>query len=242
MDVIRRPGFAREDLRARYDIKEVIEDDWHSHTDSVTKSVLARHLQSLDLGKEDWVLNAGAGVTNLHLQEGSELPLDLFSAPIADRKHAVCGSIVQLPFKSHVFRAAVCVGEVLAYCDPNDAIMELARVVRPGGIIICDFGSTKSWRHIGTSRFGRAAVVLSSEYNGSDERTWIYDPSYILRLMTKHGLVVRFMYGAHAWSTIARRFGISTRVALAVEQRLQRVVDVWERSDTVTVVAELATA
>ena len=148
MDASRRPGFAREDLRLRYDARQVSEDNWHTFTDSVTQSVLARHLHSRRFNNTDWVLNAGAGVTELHPAWAAEVSLDLFAAPIENRQYPVCGSVTQLPFRSETFSAVVCVGEVLAYCDPHEAFEEFARVMRHGGMLICDFGSTKSWLRV----------------------------------------------------------------------------------------------
>lgn len=242
MHTTERSNFTPDELKDRYDVEYVDEDEWHTYSDRITRAVLASHLCSKDFARDDWILNAGAGVTTLGIDCCREVCLDLFTAPVEGRPHAVCANILQLPFKPRVFAAAVCVGEVLAYCDPSNAFSEFARVIKPGGRLIFDFGSTRSWRHFAKPSFGRAAVVLVSEYNGSDEKTWNYDPRYLLNRLNHFGFCVRAVYGAHSWSTIARRVGAGVKTALAVENGLRRILNPIRYSDTITVVTDLAEA
>jgi ubiquinone/menaquinone biosynthesis C-methylase UbiE len=54
------------------------------------------------------------------------------------REYSVCTSVERLPFRENSMGAIVCVGEVLAYCDPAAAIGEFARVLVRSGLLICD--------------------------------------------------------------------------------------------------------
>jgi ubiquinone/menaquinone biosynthesis C-methylase UbiE len=107
-----------------------------------------------------------------------EISVDLFTTPLRSQKLSVCANIQVLPFKADTFGCVVCVGEVLAYCDPAQAISELARVLASSGLLICDFGSTTSARYAFTHLYGRAADIVTDHYNGSPEKIWVYSPQY----------------------------------------------------------------
>src|SRR5208337_3242994 len=142
-------------------------------------------------------------------------------APIRDRKYALCASVEALPFRSSTFGAIVCVGEVLAYCDPAAAITEFARVLAPSGTLICDFGSSRSIRYWFRTSYGRAADLVTDHYNGTPERTWVYDPAYVSSLLVKAGFHVKVSLGTHTWSAFARRLGASMPTAMLVQQYLE---------------------
>jgi SAM-dependent methyltransferase len=242
MDTSERPGFPRDELSPRYDVARIEEDEWHTYSDTITRTVLRECLRRLIFDDDDWVLNAGSGANGLKLARCHEISLDLFTAPIVARKYPVCGDVTRLPFGNGRFKAIVCVGEVLAYCDPSKAISEFARVIKPCGRLIFDFGSTRSWRHFGRASFGQAASLLHSEYNGVEERTWNYDPLYIHHLLGRFGFEVHSTYGAHVWSTLARRLGVGVRAALAIERRVAPRFSARSFSDTITVVADRSKA
>lgn len=154
------PGFQREDLQSRYDVKSIREDSWHSHSELSTQKLINLHL-----GKRQFapgrLLNAGCGGHAINSSAFEEVRLDLFPSPLVGRSASVCASVTNLPFKSSVFGCVVCVGEVLGYCDPASAISEFARVLAPCGLLICDFSSSLSFRHRFTSSFARAADMIT---------------------------------------------------------------------------------
>ena len=151
-----QPSFKREDLKPRYDVTVMQEDEWHSYSGTKTSKIVTSTLLSSDC-PAGWLLNAGSGVYELRANDRQEVTLDLFAAPIRGRQFPVCASVERLPFPAHCFAAVVCVGEVLAYCDPASAICEFARVLTPSGILISDYGSSRSFRRLLSSEFGRAA-------------------------------------------------------------------------------------
>jgi SAM-dependent methyltransferase len=185
-----------------------------------------------------WLLNAGSGVYEINSDSWDEISVDLFAAPIQGRRYAVSASVEQLPFRTGTFGALVCVGEVLAYCDPAAAIAEFARVVTVSGLLICDFGNSRSFRHWFKASFGRAADLVTEQYNGSPERTWIYDPNYLSALLSSSGFRIKTIFGTHTWSALARRAGLSTASSLSIQRKLEwlQLPATW--ADLMTLVAE----
>jgi SAM-dependent methyltransferase len=214
------PGFKRGELRSRYDIANIHEDEWHTHCGVKTAAMLKQHL-GLPPARSIWLLNAGAGIYSVSPEPWREAPLDLFLAPLRERRFAVCANVESLPFPDGVFGGIVCVGEVLGYCDPALAIREFARVLVPSGILICDFASSRSFGHWLRRSYGRAADLVTDWYNGTPERTWAYDPKYLKALLQDSGFHVKTSVGTHCWSALFRRLGVSVPLALCVERSLQ---------------------
>jgi SAM-dependent methyltransferase len=183
------------------------------------------------------LLNAGCGAYEIARDDLEEVGVDLFDSPLAGRRLSVCASVTELPFANSTFGCVVCVGEVLGYCDPSRAIAEFGRIVAPSGLLICDFGSSLSFRYRFSETFGRAADIIIDDYNGAPEKVWVYNPEYILTLLSDQGFVVRSQVGTHCWSSIARRFGFSSTRAVVFEKWMKSVPLPTRLADLVTIVA-----
>ena len=207
------PGFKRADLQPRYDVRSIREDAWHSFSEEQTNKLLTERMSGFDISPRRF-LNAGSGGQRLRPERWSEICLDLFSSPLAGRFNSVCASVERLPFSSCAFGCVICVGEVLGDCDPAAVFAEFARVLVPGGLLICDFSSSTSFRHSFTTSFGRAADLVTDHYNGSPERIWMYDPFYIRELLKARGFRIESQIGIHKWSALVRRFGASPKTAV----------------------------
>lgn len=231
-----RPGFTRDELKPRYDVSAIREDAWHAYSGDHTTRIIQAELSTFD-HPPNWLLNAGSGIYALRLHQWHEVRYDLFTAPIKGGGRSVCGSIEQLPFSDGVFGAIVCVGEVLAYCDPAATIREFARVLAPSGVLISDFGSSRSMRRLLSSSFGRAADLVTDDYNGSPENTWIYNPDYIRALLATLGFTIQKTLGTHTWSALARRVGCSPHLAVSIQRRLEWLRLPAAAADVITVVA-----
>jgi SAM-dependent methyltransferase len=230
-----RYGFKKSDLKARYDVETIHDDEWHSY--STLKTLEFLHQALPPKGARCICLNAGSGPGKLELKGWEEIPLDIFIPPIRGRNGAVCASVEALPFRLHTINAIICTGEVLAYCDPATAIFQFARALAPLGILICDFGSSRSFRYWFRSAYGRPADLVIDLYNGSAERIWIYDPRYIESLLTSAGLKVMMKWGTHTWSALARRVGLSMSTAVSMQRLMQRLQLPTAWADVVTIVA-----
>jgi len=154
------------------------------------------------------LLNAGAGVYGNTTGESSEVSVDLFSTPMKGRRNAVCANVERLPFRDGSFNCVLCVGEVLAYCDPSAAFAEFSRVLAPTGTLICDFGNSRSVSHWFNRTFARAADLVVDEYNGSPEKIWRYDPRYMSGLLNSHGFVTKAKFGIQSPSGVGRLVGL----------------------------------
>jgi SAM-dependent methyltransferase len=183
------------------------------------------------------LLNAGPGVYEISAPGYEQFLLDLFIEPIAGRALAVCGRIEQMPFRNGSFDVVVCVGEVLSYRDPAQALSEFARVLRDQGLLIFDFPSSQSPRHWFDPRFGRAADIFTDRYNATDEPIWVYSPLYIRSLMSRNDFQRLTEVGTHTLSAVARRFGIPFRQAAKVENRVRSLRRFTGLADVITVVA-----
>jgi SAM-dependent methyltransferase len=212
------------------------EDEWHAYSGNRTTRIIEAELSAAHY-VPSWLLNAGSGIYILRPHEWREVRFDLFSAPIKGGSFSVCGSIEQLPFSDGSFGAIACVGEVLAYCDPAAAAREFARVLAPAGILISDFGSSRSMRRLLSPSFGRAADLVTDDYNGSPENTWIYDPDYISALLANLGFKIQKTFGTHTWSALARRLGCSPRLAVSIQRRLDWLRLPAVAADVITVIA-----
>jgi SAM-dependent methyltransferase len=231
-----RPGFKRHELRERYDVLSMCEDEWHEYCGLKTAEVVRREL-STRRALTGWLLNAGAGVYELGIGTWKEISVDLFTTPIRNRTHSICTTIENLPFRPGSIDAIVCVGEVLAYCDPVRVITEFARTLVRGGLLICDFHSSRSARYWFTKNFGRAADLVVDVYNGKPERTWVYDPAYIEALLRSHGFRIERTAGTHVWSAFARRCGLPAHAALVLQRRLEQFPALHPWADVMTIVA-----
>jgi SAM-dependent methyltransferase len=197
---------------------------------------IAQHLPLVHPSSK-WMLNAGAGVYELGLGEWRETAVDLFDSPLKDRRYAACASVEHLPFRDRTFGAIVCVGEVLGYCDPAKAILEFARVLVPSGILFCDFASSRSLRYWWKPVYGRAADIVTDQYNGTPERVWIYSPAYLQELLQFSGFAIRSRIAIHTWSALAMRLGLDKSAAVSFQQLLEWLPSPKIWGDLMTIVA-----
>lgn len=232
----RRPGFTPEELEPRYDVECFTEDEWHSYSGQRTTQIITDCLE-LSRASSRLLLNAGAGVHQLNLPSWSEVSVDLFAAPIRRHKNPILADIENLPFGGSEFGAVVCVGEVLGYCDPACAIAEFARVLVKGGVLICDFGNSRSLRFWSTPTYRRAADMIQDTYIGTAENVWVYDPEYIQSVLASVGFTVRRIFGTHTWSALSRRLGASPRTAVRLQKMLDWLPQSASHADITTIAA-----
>jgi hypothetical protein len=126
----------------------------------------------------------------------------------------------------------------LGYCDPQRALQEFGRLAASEATLICDFGSTLSARHLLTAIRGRMADIISDEYNGTEERVWVYHPDYIRKLIERVGFKVLKEFGTHSFPALARRMGCPQSLAAAGIASLKWLPQPKYLADVRTIVAE----
>ena len=213
------PGFKPHELAVRYNVESFREDAWHTYFGHNSSKIVTTQLASCKAPSR-LLLNAGSGVYRINIDGWSETAVDLFDAPIRGHQNAVCASIENLPFESDTFGAVVCVGEVLGYCDPAKAISEFSRILTNSGILICDFGNSRSFRHLLKSHYGWSADLITDQYNGTPEPIWVYNPIYIKSLLISARFSIKMVSGIHTWSALARRIGFSSQKATNIQHHL----------------------
>jgi SAM-dependent methyltransferase len=230
-------GFTREQLRGRYDVGAFSEDPWHEYCGEQTSKIVSMALAQRR-SRSNLLLNAGSGVYRLEQPNWEEICVDLFDAPLANHTHAVRASVEALPLQECTFGAVVCVGEVLGYCDPQLAFKEFARILEDKGILVCDFGNSLSFRHKMRACYARAADIVTDEYNGTEERVWVYNPRFIKRLLESSGFSIRQQFGTHTWSAAAHRFGMSKTRSTLIQRSLHLIPFPRRWADVCTIIAE----
>lgn len=233
----KRPGFPRAALKERYDVRSFSEDSWHSHSGNVTQNIIQHFLVKTRAGNAN-LLNAGSGIYQITSnKEWHEYKADLFHTPLIGENLSVCARVEALPFCDDAFGCVICVGEVLGYCDPAKALAEFSRVTGDNGILIADFGNSRSTKYRFTKTFGRAADIATDRYNETPERIWVYSPEYILSLVSSLGWNIYKVYGTHFLSAMGRKAGIPDNMSLSLERILGRRISVAKMCDIVTFIA-----
>lgn len=227
----------RAALSRRYDVSSMVEDAWHSDTDRTTRAFVRRTLDSVPVQRRGVIINAGCGVYELNAPGWTEVSIDQFCSPMQRRDRAICGDVHRIPIGSGRASAVVCVGEVLAYCEPATVVQEFARILTCSGILIVDHRSTRSPKYWGTPVWRRAADIVIDQYNGSDERTWVYDPSYIHGLLLTAGFQLQAQADTHGVAAIIRRASAPVAVALAIDRLLAPIAGRLLPGDLVTTIA-----
>ena len=216
------------------------EDPWHSYCGERTREIVSRALLDATANSR-LLLNAGSGVYRIDKPGWEEICVDLFetlTGQVLGARNALCASIESIPLAEKAIGAVVCVGEVLGYCDPQLAFSEFSRVLETNGILVCDFGSSLSLRYKMRDCYARQADIVTDEYNGTAEPVWVYNPSFIRRLLMSNGFSLLQEYGTHTWSAFASRFGISKTKATSFQRGMEWLSLPKRWADVCTIVAE----
>ena len=196
------------DVRQKYNSRSEIwpaKDGWHRHTHVTIGELVRRYAPGFRLSHKK-MLNLGSGGNSYALQAAFEVQLDIAERHLPRNDLAVVGTAELLPFGEKTFDFVLCVGSVLNYCNAVNAIVEIARVLVPGGALLLEFESSRSAEYLGRSEFGRNSVLVSTTFQGETELLWIYNPIYIIALLKAAGLELLTDEGIHSITALAYRF------------------------------------
>lgn len=180
---------------------------YHALIDDLEVDVVRRY----GVGRE--VLECGCG-TGLLLErfaefasraEGIDLSPRMLDAARARGLTVTEGSVTRLPYPDASFDLA-CSFKVLAHVpEIGRALAEMARVVRPGGVVLAEFYNPLSFRGL-LKRFGPAGRI--SKFTKEDAVYTRFDPPWVVSRITPPGC------------TFERAFGVRIVTPAAAAMRL----------------------
>jgi SAM-dependent methyltransferase len=197
-----------QSVRQKYNSRREIwpaEDTWHRHTYTCILNAVQRLARRFDLSHRK-MLNLGSGGNTYGIKADLQIELDIADRHLRRLGFSVVGSAEMLPFRAHSFDFVLCVGSVLNYCDAAAAIVEIARVLAPGCILLLEFESSCSAEYLVRSEFGKAGVLVTTTFQGEPELLWLYNPAYVIALLQACGMELILDEGFHAITTLAHRF------------------------------------
>src|SRR4051794_21045024 len=119
----------RQDVKNRairaYDATETIwpeTDSWSVHT----KEFITEALKKAIPKTTNLIFNAGCGGNDYGISEESHcINMDISYRQAQSVSRAIVGDVERLPFRDQVFDLVLCVGAVINYCEPYEAIPEM---------------------------------------------------------------------------------------------------------------------
>lgn len=215
-------------LRARraYDAMRVIwpeTDKWSSHTAQYVEDVVTEIVRS----ESRALLNAGCGQNDFGFSQRAStcVNLDISFQQCRGMKGAIVADLEAMPFSDSSFHIVLCVGAVINYCEPYVAIPEIFRVLKRGGYALIDFETTQSAELLFSPHWGKRVSVIERHYAGRLDKTLLFSPEHIGRIIGEHGVVTRIMRYHTATAAWARfvQTGEIPKTILAIDRLLSRI-------------------
>jgi len=181
------------EIIARYEVIESIwpkTDKWHYHTYKTIDSYIKNQMQKLKLSHDAKVINLGSGGNPYCFNENNMLHVDITDVKIKNKPHFLISNIEHLDESDSSYDVGLCVGSVINYADALLAIKELSRVVKGGGILFLEFENSNSFEFVRTNTFCKKASVVTTFYQGCEEKIWVYSEKYICNLLTICGFKI----------------------------------------------------
>jgi SAM-dependent methyltransferase len=205
-------------LRAKraYEGLEVVwpdTDPWSTHTRRNIAKVIDRALGEARCT----ILNAGCGNNDYDLSgRAACVNLDLSFRQCSGIEKAVVADIEAIPFATDHFDATICVGAVLNYVEPYDAIPELVRVTKPGGLILLDFETTNTAELLFSRNWSKRVSVVERHYAGRLDKTLLFSKRHIRTILEQYQVEVTAVHYYHLTTAIWQRAFSSARMPSAV--------------------------
>jgi SAM-dependent methyltransferase len=219
---------SRDAIREKYNRRahRLTTDEWHRHTALEIERTLADQLAAHPFFETDVVVFAGSGGRTNGIEARRAVHIDLAELPLRHVKGGVMANVEQLPIADRVAAAVVSVGSVINYCDAAAAIVEFARVTRPGGTLVLEFESSDSLEFLMTRTFRRSVDYISTFFDGDREDIWVYSCRYIAAALVASGYRILKRYPIHILSPLRLRYSSDVSAAsrwAAFDERLRDV-------------------
>lgn len=188
------------------------QDRWNAYKRSAINCFAERHARTL-VQRAETILDAGCGCEPYPWLPTHAISLDRFKSQLQGRSKPIAGDLERLPFGDHSIDFIVCVASVLNYVSAAEAIVEISRVLRPGGHLLLHFETSTTFEQLFRLRWGAPVVRIDTLNSGRQDTLWIYSPSYVNALLSNRGLSIKQRQGFHIGSALALRFGFDQQVS-----------------------------
>lgn len=139
-----------------------------------------------------------------------------------DRYRVVLGDALALPYPDGYFDVAVCVRVLHHFADPAPVLVELGRVVRPGGVLILEYANKRNLKSIARRLLGRQRWS-PFERGSVAYKPYHYDhaPVDVRRALRRAGLRIERTRAASLFRLPALTKRLPVGWLVAAEARLQ---------------------
>lgn len=152
------------------------------------------------------VLNAGSGGAIYENVSGIVYHLDISDKFIRSLPNHVVASIEEMPFNNGLFKAVICVGSVINYCNALNALSEISRVMDNNSFLILEYERSSTGELIFSKDYNKACTIQVYSYNKqSNHRLWLYSDKYIDSVLKSLGLEIIKNNYYHTFSSICNR-------------------------------------
>jgi SAM-dependent methyltransferase len=199
------------------------DDIWSTYT----KNSIGAFVREVVPSAAGRVLNAGCGNNDYGISAGADcVNLDISVRQCLGLPKAVVGDVERVPFPDAHFDVTLCVGAVLNYVQPQQAIPELVRVTKPGGLVVVDFESSYSAEIMFTKPWAKQTSVIERLYIDHMDKTFLYSPGHIRDIFERSRSTVVRVRGYHIATAMWERVftkALIPRAAYSVDRLASRV-------------------
>ncbi len=196
-------------VKSAYDIKKEIwpiTDKWHYYTYQRISSFLKKYcFPIVKLQNDTCIINLGSGGNPYCFPEDNMLHVDITDKQIKNKPKYLVGNVEHLEVQNNSYDIGLCVGSVINYADAFSVIKELSRVVKKNGWICLEFENSKSFEFYGTPSYNANACIISTFYQGENEKVWIYSEKFIMDILKQYHFKIIRKKRFHILSPLAYR-------------------------------------
>lgn len=191
--------------KAAYDATDVIwpeSDSWSTHTRDFIRTVLGKNIPV----PKRLVLNAGCGGNDYGILRFSDcVNLDISSQQCSQSNWPLVGDVEALPFPDECFDLIICVGAVINYCEPYNAIPELIRVLKKDAILYLDFETTTTAETLFSPHWGKRVSVIERPFADRMDKTYLFSLYHIKSIVKSSNCDMQATWRYHTATAIWRR-------------------------------------
>jgi SAM-dependent methyltransferase len=188
-------------------------DRWSSHTQKSISNYIAEFTRDHQDSGPIRILNVGSHGNTYGLKANLHFHVDIAERSMRSVPLACVGDAECLPFAPEVFDWVLCVGSVINYCTAALSLSELARVLRPGGLLLLEFETSESPEFEGTMDYGKDVTIVRTFYNGVFEKIYVYSKKYIEGALAANDIIVTHCRRFHLASPFVYRYTRNERFA-----------------------------